>query len=148
MSKETCIINCFDPATRQIERVTVTREVFNAYRRTNWNIADNAQTFYKHEIQLSSLIGGEEGNYENFREFVGDRDELDELVEKTLLLDALNEALKKLSARDYALINALYFEWKTLMEYAKESRRSISTLFERRERILSDLKRYLKEFEE
>ena len=57
MSKKTYIVESYDPATRKIERVTVTHEVYNAYRRSGWNIADNNQSFFKHEIQMSSLIG-------------------------------------------------------------------------------------------
>ena len=72
MSKKTYIVESYDPATRKIERVTVTHEVYNAYRRSGWNIADNNQSFFKHEIQMSSLIGGEDGGYDNFREFIGD----------------------------------------------------------------------------
>ena len=56
MSKKTYIVESYDPATRKIERVTVTHEVYNAYRRSGWNIADNNQSFFKHEIQMSSLI--------------------------------------------------------------------------------------------
>ena len=67
MSKKTYIVESYDPATRKIERVTVTHEVYNAYRRSGWNIADNNQSFFKHEIQMSSLIGGEDGGYDNFR---------------------------------------------------------------------------------
>lgn len=32
MSKKTYIVESYDPATRKIERVTVTHEVYNAYR--------------------------------------------------------------------------------------------------------------------
>ena len=77
MSKKTYIVESYDPATRKIERVTVTHEVYNAYRRSGWNIADNNQSFFKHEIQMSSLIGGEEGGYDNFREFIGDPEAVD-----------------------------------------------------------------------
>ena len=45
MSKKTYIVESYDPATRKIERVTVTHEVYNAYRRSGWNIADNNQSF-------------------------------------------------------------------------------------------------------
>ena len=79
MSKKTYIVESYDPATRKIERVTVTHEVYNAYRRSGWNIADNNQSFFKHEIQMSSLIGGEDGGYDNFREFIGDPEAVDNI---------------------------------------------------------------------
>ena len=52
--------------TGKTEKVEVTEEVYFVYRRTEWNIKDNNNSFYKHEIQLSSLIG----YYENFSEFI------------------------------------------------------------------------------
>lgn len=86
MSKKTYIVESYDPATRKIERVTVTHEVYNAYRRSGWNIADNNQSFFKHEIQMSSLIGGEDGGYDNFREFIGDPEAVDNAVAERMLL--------------------------------------------------------------
>lgn len=148
MSKKTYIIHTYDPATRQIERVTVTREVFNACRRTQWNMSKNKDSFFKHEIQMSSLIGGENGNYENFREFIVDHDEVDRIVAERLLRDALHRALDALSEPDYDLINATFFEGKTLAEYGAEKKMSVSSLCERRQRILRDLKKSLKNFAE
>ena len=148
MRKKTYIIHTYDPATRQIERVTVTREVFNACRRTEWNMKDNQEAFFKHEIQMSSLIGGEDGNYENFREFIVDRDEVDRIVAQRLLYDALHRALDELSESDYDLINATFFKGKTLAEYGAEKKLSVSSLCERRQRIFRDLKKSLKKFAE
>jgi RNA polymerase sigma factor (sigma-70 family) len=148
MSKKTYIVESYDPATRKIERVTVTHEVYNAYRRSGWNIADNNQSFFKHEIQMSSLIGGEDGGYDNFREFIGDPEAVDNAVAERMLLEALYKALDQLSESDCDLIRALYFEGKTLSEYGEEKGCAISTLSERRKRILRDLKKVLKNFAE
>ena len=52
------------------EDVVVTKDVYDTYCRTEWNIKDNNASFYDHEIQMSCLIGGEDNGYENFREFV------------------------------------------------------------------------------
>ena len=148
MSNKTYIIHTYDPATRQIERVTVTREVFNACRRTQWNIAKDTESFFKHEIQMSSLIGGENGNYENFREFIIDQDEIDRIVAQRLLHDALYRALDELSESDHDLIIATFFKGKTLAEYGAEKKVSVSALCERRQRILRDLKKSLRKFTE
>ena len=69
MSK-TYLITVYNTLTSKYEDVTVSEEVYHAYMRTNWNMKDNTKNFYTHEIQFSSLIGGEEGAYENFREFI------------------------------------------------------------------------------
>ena len=138
MSKKTYIVESYDPA----------HEVYNAYRRSGWNIADNNQSFFKHEIQMSSLIGGEDGGYDNFREFIGDPEAVDNAVAERMLLEALYKALDQLSESDCDLIRALYFEGKTLSEYGEEKGCAISTLSERRKRILRDLKKVLKNFAE
>ena len=61
-----------------------------------------------------------------------------------MLLEALYKALDQLSESDCDLIRALYFEGKTLSEYGEEKGCAISTLSERRKRILRDLKKVLK----
>lgn len=67
-TKYTLIV--FNTCTQKYEEVTVTEEVYRAYCRTGWNIKDNDQSFFDHEIQLSGMIGSQDGAYENFREFV------------------------------------------------------------------------------
>lgn len=148
MSKKTYTIHTYDPATRQIERVTVTHEVFNAFRRTEWNMKDNQEAFFKHEIQMSSLIGGEEGNYENFREFIVDHDEVDRIVADRLLCEALYRALDELSEKDYDLIHAIYFEGRSLAQYAAETKATTAALCQRKKRILRDLKKTLRNFQD
>ena len=108
---------------------------------------DNTLIFID-EIQMSSLIGGEDGGYDNFREFIGDPEAVDNAVAERMLLEALYKALDQLSESDCDLIRALYFEGKTLSEYGEEKGCAISALSERRKRILRDLKKVLKNFAE
>ena len=60
----------FNTCTREYEEVAVTEEVYRTYYRTGWNIKDNNQRFFDNEIQMSGMIGSQDGAYENFREFV------------------------------------------------------------------------------
>ena len=60
----------FNTCTQEYEEVIVTEEVYRAYCRTRWNIKDNDQSFFDHEIQTSGMIGSQDGAYENFREFI------------------------------------------------------------------------------
>ena len=53
-TKYTLIV--FNTCTQKYEEVTVTEEVYRAYYRTGWNIKDNDQSFFDHEIQLSGMI--------------------------------------------------------------------------------------------
>ncbi len=39
----------------------VTEEVYRTYCRTRWNIKDNDQSFFGHEIQMQRMIGGQDG---------------------------------------------------------------------------------------
>ena len=60
----------FNTCTQEYEEVIVTEEVYRTYCRTRWNIKDNDQSFFDHEIQTSGMIGSQDGAYENFREFI------------------------------------------------------------------------------
>lgn len=140
MSNETYIINAYDPATQQIERVTVTKEVFDAFRRSDWNIKDNNKSFFMHEIQMSSLIGGEDGNFENFRELIGIENEIEQIVEELILQEALRRALRTLNDFDFALIYALFYQNRSIDDYAREIGMPATTLRRNRDRILTYLK--------
>ena len=59
MSEKVYILNVYNTMTGQYELIQVTKEVFLTYRRTKWNIEDSTERFFKHETQMSSLIGGE-----------------------------------------------------------------------------------------
>lgn len=67
MSEKTYILNVYNTMTGEFELVQVTKEVFQTYRRTKWHIEDCTERFYKHETQMSSLIGGENDGYECVR---------------------------------------------------------------------------------
>ncbi len=67
MSEKTYILNVYNTMTGEFELVQVTKEVFQTYRRTKWHIEDSTERFYKHETQMSSLIGGENDGYECVR---------------------------------------------------------------------------------
>ena len=67
MSEKAYILNIYNTMTGEFELVQVTKEVFKTYRRTKWHIEDSTERFYKHETQMSSLIGGENDGYECVR---------------------------------------------------------------------------------
>lgn len=50
-------ISVYNTITRKEEEVEVSEEIYTTYRRTGWNIQDNNQSFYSHEIQWSDHIG-------------------------------------------------------------------------------------------
>ena len=44
------IISVRNTANGKYENVEVTEEVYRAYMRTGWNIKDNDESFFKHQI--------------------------------------------------------------------------------------------------
>ena len=53
------ILTVFNTMTRRNEEIEVDEEVYRVFRRTGWNIRDNDQSFFDHEIQMSGMIGGQ-----------------------------------------------------------------------------------------
>ena len=98
--------------------VEVSDEVRTHYNRTQWNIDDNNESFFKHEIQFSALIGGHENAFENFREFMPDYD-IEEETYRKIFTERLYNCLKLLSESERDLIIMLFFENKTERECAE-----------------------------
>jgi hypothetical protein len=63
------IVKVYDTITGKMVDVEVSQEIYTEYMRTEWGIKNNDNSFYNHEIQFSQLIGGDDGAFENFREF-------------------------------------------------------------------------------
>lgn len=72
MKKNTVCV--YDTISKKVVEVEVNDEVRIHYNRTQWNIDDNNESFYKHEIHFSALIGGYENAFENFKEFMTEYD--------------------------------------------------------------------------
>lgn len=68
--KDTYIVRAYNTITKKVESVEVSKEIYEVYTRTMWNIADNNKSFYGHEIQMTGLIGGDDNAFENFHEFI------------------------------------------------------------------------------
>lgn len=134
-------LTVYNTATRRNEEVEVTREVYHAYRRTGWNIEDNDASFFEHEIQMSGLIGGEDGAYENFREFIDTENVPDNTVLKKMEIKALQRAVSALPDADKALIQALFYDGLSEREYAKETGIPQKTINNRKMVILRKLRK-------
>lgn len=123
------------------EEVEVSEEVYRTYKRTQWNIEDNDESYYEHEIQFSGLIGGEDNNYENFHEFVVNTFETDFITK--MQLDALQKAVDNLPDEENALIRAIYFEGMSERDYAALLDEPAMTIHDRKVRILKKIKKSL-----
>lgn len=107
----------FNTCTQEYEEVIVTEEVYRAYCRTRWNIKDNDQSFFDHEIQTSGMIGSQDGAYENFREFIDAINTPEHIILEQIKKEALYQAISALPAADQALVQGLFFKGQSELDY-------------------------------
>lgn len=138
-------LTVYNTVTHRNEEIEVTREVYHAYRRTGWGIENNDASFFAHEIQMSGLIGGEDGAYENFKEFIDTENIPDNTVLKIMEIEALQKALSVLSDADNELVQALFYDGLTEQEYAAQVGISQQMINRKKQRILIFLKKLLSE---
>lgn len=145
IEKQAYTLSVYNTLTGKIEEVEVPEAVYHACRRTGWNIDDNNKSFYAHEIQLSGLIGGEDGAYENFREFINTENTPDSIVPERIQTEELRWILTQLSESDRQLIQALFFEGLTEQKYADQLGVAQQVINRKKHRILKKLKKLLSE---
>ena len=128
-----------------ISGIQVTKEVFQTYRRTKWNIEDSTERFFKHETQMSSLIGGENEGYERFHEFIDYENTPENQAIEEMVFQSLRNVLDLLPPKDYELVYELYFKNCTERECAQRLGMSQQAVHERKKRILKKIKNNLDE---
>lgn len=141
MKKNT--VRVYDTISKKIVEVEVSDKVRTHYNRIQWNIDDNDESFYKHEIQFSALIGGHENAFENFREFMTDYD-VEKETDRKIFTERLYNCLKLLSESERNLIIMLFFENKTERECAKILCTSQQNIHKNKKLILCKLHKLLK----
>lgn len=117
------------------ERVPVTQEVYYAYKRPEWREWKRLQVRSDKERSFDAML-------ENGRQFPENRALVDDIVVDKLLLDLLFAALNTLSPDERSLINALYYQEKTLREMASEMGMSYVAVHKREKRILEKLRKF------
>lgn len=140
MSEKAYILNVYNTMTGEFELVQVTKEVFQTYRRTKWHIEDSTERFYKHETQMSSLIGGENDGYERFHEFIDYDNTPENQAIEEMVRQSLRNILDLLPPKDYELIYELYFKNRSEKEYAQMLGVSQQAIHVRKKRILKKIK--------
>lgn len=139
--RKTYTLNVYNHATGCFETVEVTEEVYRTYQRTEWNINDNDTSFYAHEIQFSSLIGGSDNAFLNFREFIDTENTPDKVVEKSEMIAAVKRAIRSLSPEEQELVRALFYEGLSGFEYARIKGIPQTTVSYRTRALLQKLKK-------
>ena len=141
------IISVRNTANGKYENVEVTEEVYTAYMRTGWNINDNDESFFKHQIQFSALLGNIDDAVEKFKEFQNIKSDTEEIAEMNIRLKMLFKALRKLSSDELELITQIYFEDKTEVECAEKDGKSQQFINKKKKRILDKLHKLLKSYQ-
>ena len=140
---ENKILKVYDTITGKMVDVEVTPEVYEVYMRTGWNIHDNNESFYKHEIQFSQLVGGNEGAYENFDEFIQDDDYEDDIINK-IYLERLPGVMNQLSKDDRELIDLMFYKNMSEAQIAEMKGVTQQNISQKRRRILGRCYKLLK----
>lgn len=140
MKKST--VRVYDTISKKYVDIEVNEEICTYYKRSQWNMDDNDDSFYKHEIQFSALIGGNDGKFENFTEFIIENRVEKEVINK-VLIEKLYECLNSLSSLDRQLVEMLFFEGKTERECAAYYGISQKNINKKKRRILCKLHKLL-----
>ena len=108
-------------------------------------IEDSTVRFFKHETQMSALIGGENDGYERFHEFIDYDNTPENQAIEEMVFQSLHNVLELLPPKDYELIYELYFKNHTERECAQRLGMSQQAIHERKKRILKKIKNNLDE---
>lgn len=133
-------VKVYNTFTKSYEEVEVTKEVYHEYKRSGWTIDNNNSNFYGHEIQLSQLIGGTDGAYENFREFVEDGDSTFDAVLNDMRSEVIHQVLPTLTTKEQEVIQLIYFEGHSESVAGQALGISKQSVNERKQSALAKLK--------
>lgn len=138
------IISVKNTFSGKYENIEVSEEVYTAYMRTGWNIKDNDDSFFKHQIQFSALLGNIDDAVNNFKELMNAKDDTEEIVELNADLKMLCKAMKKLGKEELQLISLIYFENKTERECAEIYAISQKNINKKKKAILCKLNKLIR----
>ncbi len=134
--------------------IEVTDAVYDAYMRGDRKIRYfeydlKTERFLFDEIgQVRQIIPSREDSLDrlmddNAEQFADKRESVEDMVLRKLSIESLHHALGQLSASEYALIKAIFFDGKTEREYAEELGVYRNAVHKRKIRILKKLKKLL-----
>lgn len=143
MQDKKYILRIFNKSTNQIDEIEVTEELYNYYRRSMWNEKKKDLYYHSHTLPFSSLIGGDNNAYENFREFRSDELNPEEIYIEYEIVNGVRKAFADLDEAEKLLLYEIYVCGKTMREYAKTKGIPLMTAQYRKRKILNKLKSFL-----
>ena len=132
-------VKVYDTFTGNMVDVEVSAEVYREYKQAKWREEKNDASFFEHEIQFSQLIGGNDGAFENFREFVVVGDPTADMAIMIADIEAMLKAIKQLDDEDKKLIKMLFYDSMTERECAAYYGINQKNINKKKRRILSKL---------
>lgn len=140
---KTYTLTVFNTCTSQYqyEMVEATKEVYNEFRRGEWRIEKNDDKHRANETLFSELIGGDDGAFENFSEFIDNSLNPESVFTENAPIKALYSTMRMLSDLDKQLLQALFFDGMTEREYAERTGVFRNAVHKRKVRILAKLKK-------
>lgn len=142
MNKQKVIV-VFNTCTSQYEEVLVSQEIYDEYRRGEWRTRKSKALHRTREVLFSALTGGEDGAYENFKEFVEAINTPEEFVVKKALRGALSRAIAELDWPDQVLIQSLYVEGESELECAAKLGITQQAVSKRKKMVVKKLRKIL-----
>ena len=136
-------LNIYNTLTGMYKEIPVTEEIYNTYRRMEWNMDKRAARHATNEIPFSSLTGGKDGAYENFHEFISSKDDPLPIITDKQSKQEIYCALAKLKEDEVRLIHALFVQGKSVRAYASETGIATMTIQDRKVKILKKIKKMM-----
>ena len=142
MNKKT--IKVRDTITGEMVDVEVSQEIYEVYMRTEWGIKNNDNSFYDHEIQFSQLIGGDEGAFENFKEFIVDDDQPAKQAALSETKDKVSKCFEMMKPNETELLKMIFMKGLTEDECADRLGTSRQNVHNKKVRYLAKFTKLFK----
>ena len=126
------------------KKIEVSEEIYKVY----WQ-EKNHENYLKqidkknHLLLFSSL--DQDGHFEG--NVVDDKCDLNKVIQTQIMIEAVRDAVSKLTDEEKEIIQRLYYDDETLRMLAKDKKISHPAMIKRRDKILSKLKDLLKDHE-
>ena len=126
------------------KKIEVSEEIYKVY----WQ-EKNHENYLKqidkknHLLLFSSL--DQDGHFEG--NVPDDKCDLNKVVQTQIMIEAVRDAVSKLTGEEKEIIQRLYYDDETLRMLAKDKKISHPAMIKRRDKILSKLKDLLKDHE-
>jgi RNA polymerase sigma factor (sigma-70 family) len=136
-------VDIYNTFTEKYEKAEVTKDVYDCYRRTEWNIDKNDTKYKEHTTPFSCLQGGQDGAFENFEEFIDEKLNPAHICENDDLYSKLQDAINTLSEKEKQIIVEVYVNGKSEREYSNETGIPPMTIHDQKVKILIKLKKII-----